>query len=39
MSTEVEKILDSRMDIDESLRLHARFETAHIPRLNSSRLM
>jgi hypothetical protein len=39
MSTEVEKIVDGRMDTEESLRLSARFETVHPSLLYSSRLM
>jgi len=39
MATEVEKIVYSRVHIKKSLRLPPRFETAHTPLSNVSRLM
>ena len=39
MSPEIEKIVNSRMDIEKSLRLQCRFETTHTSLSNSSRLM
>ncbi|MFT5173421.1 MAG: hypothetical protein ACI89J_003872 [Hyphomicrobiaceae bacterium] len=39
MSTEVEKIVYGAMDSTKSMRLSVRFETAHTPLPNSSRLM
>ena len=39
MSSQMDKIVDSRVDIWKSLRLHARFETTHTTFSNSSRLM
>jgi hypothetical protein len=39
VATEVEKIVYSRVHIKESLRLSPRFETAHTPLSNASRLM
>jgi hypothetical protein len=39
MATEIEKVTDSHMDIENSLRLQFRFEPAPSALANSSRLM
>jgi hypothetical protein len=39
MTPEIEKVVNSRMDIWKSLRLSSRFEPAHTALANSSRLM
>ena len=39
MPPEIKKVVNSRMDIEKSLRLPSRFEPAHTALANASRLM